>query len=275
MWFLIIDRCLLSSGFLFTVFCFSLIVFRYMNSRQREVLAAVVELYTETAQPVGSEALLERRHFSVSAATLRNDMLALEEAGLLYQPHTSAGRIPTDEGYRFFVEKMMGDKPLSKRDQAKLQEEFLKLQAKHTRTVRTTAKLLSALSGNLAVSGVIGKDEVYDFGMKSLLENPEFQEMDELCRLVETLDTLDEKVDALMAGVKDDETKIFIGEENPVTGIEHCAMVVTPYRNREGERGILAIIGPKRMKYAKNKSLIEYMKKLLSSSLVIILIAYV
>ncbi len=246
-----------------------------MNDRQREVLAAIIELYTKTAEPVGSEALLERHHFPVSSATLRNDMLALEEAGYLYQPHTSAGRIPTDAGYRFYVEEMMGEKPLSKRDQAKLQEEFLKLQAKHTRTVRTTAKLLSALSGNLAVSGLVDKNEMYDFGMKSLLGKPEFQEMDELARVVETLDTLDEKIDSLMQGIPDGETRIFIGEENPVTGIENCAMVVSPYRNSEGERGILAIIGPKRMEYAKNKSLIEHMKKLLSSSLVLIIIMYV
>lgn len=246
-----------------------------MNERQREVLASIVELYTKTAEPVGSEALLERHHFPVSSATLRNDMLALEEAGYLYQPHTSAGRIPTDAGYRFYVEEMMGEKPLSKRDQVKLQEEFLKLQAKHTRTVRTTAKLLSALSGNLAVSGLVDKNEMYDFGMKSLIGNPEFQEMDELARVVETLDNLDEKIDSLMAGMKDGETKIFIGEENPVSGIENCAMVVSPYRNREGERGILAIIGPKRMEYAKNKSLIEHMKKLLSSSLALIIIMYV
>lgn len=247
---------------------------RDMNDRQREVFAAIVELYTKTAEPVGSEALLERHHFAVSSATLRNDMLALEEAGYLYQPHTSAGRIPTDEGYRYYVEEMMGDKPLSKRDQLKLQEEFLKLQAKHTRTVRTTAKLLSALSGNLAVSGVIGKDEVYDFGMKTLIEDPEFQEMDELCRLVETLDTLDERIDGLLASVADGETKIFIGKENPLAGAENCAMVVSPYRDSSGERGILAIIGPKRMEYAKNKSLIEHMKKLLSSSLIVIIIPW-
>lgn len=245
-----------------------------MNDRQREVLAAIIELYTKTAEPVGSEALLERHRFPVSSATLRNDMLALEEAGYLYQPHTSAGRIPTDLGYRFYVEEMMGEKPLSKRDQARLQEEFLKLQAKHTRTVRTTAKLLSALSGNLAVSGLLEKQEMYDFGIQSLIKKPEFQAMDELARVVETLDTLDEKIDSLISGLEDGETKIFIGEENPVAGIENCSMVVSPYRNKEGERGILAIIGPKRMEYAKNKSLIEHMKKLLSSSLIVIVIPW-
>lgn len=241
-----------------------------MNDRQKQVLSAIVELYTETALPVGSQALLEHSDFGVSSATLRSDMVALEEAGYLYQPHTSAGRIPTDAGYRIYVEEMMGERPLSRRDQEHLQKELLMLRAKHTRLGRTTAKLLSVLSGNLAVSGIVDKDEFYDFGMKELLEKPEFREIDELCRLVETMDSLDEKLDGIMLKLKDGETHIFIGSENPISGIDNCSMIVAPYQNREGEQGILAIIGPKRMEYAKNKSLIEYMKKLLDSSLIII-----
>jgi heat-inducible transcriptional repressor len=168
------------------------------------------------------------------------------------------------------VEKMMDEKPLSRRDQERLQKELLLLRAKHIRLGRTTAKLLSVLSGNLAVSGVVDKDEFYDFGMRELIEKPEFQEMDELCRLVETLDSLDEKLDSLMVKLKDGKTRIFIGKENPIAGIDNCSMVVAPYHNKEGERGILAIIGPKRMEYAKNKSLVEYMKKLLNTSFAII-----
>lgn len=241
-----------------------------MNTRQKQVLSAIVELYTETALPVGSQALLERFDFAVSSATLRSDMATLEESGYLYQPHVSAGRIPTDAGYRIYVEEMMGEETLSRRDQEHLQKELLMLRAKHVRLGRTTAKLLSALSGNLAVSGIVDKDEFYDFGMKELIEKPEFREIDELCRLVETLDSLDEKLDSLMIKLKDGETQIFIGNENPIAGIDNCAMIVAPYQNKEGERGILAIIGPKRMEYAKNKSLIEYMRKFLDSSLVII-----
>lgn len=256
-----------------------------MNDRQKQVLSAVVELYTETALPVGSQALLEHADFDVSSATLRSDMVALEEGGYLYQPHISAGRIPTDAGYRIYVEEMMGEAPLSRRDQERLQKELLQLRAKHTRLGRTTAKLLSALSGNLAVSGIVrkparhtsdgtedvGGDEFYDFGMKELIEKPEFREVDELCRLVETLDSLDEKLDGIMLKLKGGETHIFIGNENPIAGIDNCSMIVAPYQNKEGEQGILAIIGPKRMEYAKNKSLIEYMKKLLNSSAVVII----
>lgn len=242
-----------------------------MNTRQRQILSAVVELYTKTALPVGSQVLLERFQFPVSSATLRNDMVALEEAGYLYQPHVSAGRIPTDAGYRFYVEEMMGDEDLSREDQRRLQKELLMMKAKQARLGRSTTKLLSALSGNLAVSGLIDKDEFYDFGMKELMEKPEFQEIDELCRLVETLDSLDERLDTLFAKLGNGETQIFIGDENPIKGISNCSMVVAPYQSSEGQ-GILAIIGPKRMDYAKNKSLIEYMKKLLGSSLPVLVI---
>ena len=236
-----------------------------MNTRQQQVLSAIVELYTKTAVPVGSQALLEHFQFPVSSATLRSDMVELEAEGFLYQPHTSAGRIPTDQGYRLYVEEMMGDEDLSREDQRHLQKELLMMKAKQARMGRSTVKLLSALSGNLVVSGLVDKDEFYDFGMKELMEKPEFREIDELCRLVETLDSLDEKLDGILVKLKDGETQIFIGAENPIKGIANCSMVVAPYQTNEGQ-GILAIIGPKRMDYAKNKSLIEYMKKLLGSS---------
>jgi heat-inducible transcriptional repressor len=231
-----------------------------------------VELYTETAVPVGSQALMEKGGFDVSSATLRNDMADLEEEGYLYQPHVSAGRIPTDKGYRFYVEEEMRNEELSREEQLRLKQELLMHKAREARFAKTTAKLLSHFSGTLAVSGVPEKEELYDFGMKELLENPEFRELDELCRLVEVLDFIDEKFDLVMRTMRDDETRIFIGEENPIREISNCSMMVTPYRNKEGERGILAIIGPKRMQYAKNKSLLEYVKKLLGSSLVVLII---
>ncbi len=245
-----------------------------MNQRQQKILASVVELYTESAVPVGSQALLERYSFDVSPATIRSDMATLEKAGYLYQPHTSAGRIPTDLGYRYFVEEIMPDDQMSVADQKNLQKELLQLRAKHARLGRSTAKLLSTFSGNLAVSGVIGADEVYDFGMKELLEKQEFQELDEMCRLVEALDTLDEKFDLILAQVKDGKTHIFIGSENPIKEISNCSMVVAPYESKEG-KGILAIIGPKRMEYAKNKSLLEHMKKLLGAAAIVIMIVNV
>jgi len=224
----------------------------------------VVKEYTQTAMPVGSKVLASKYKFDLSSATIRSEMNELEEKDYLHQPHISAGRIPTDKGYRYFVEKIMPDKELSKQEQKKLQAELLKLQAKNTRLTRTTAKLLSGLSGNLAISGV--KHEFDDFGMKELLDEPEFREMDDLCRLAETLDYIDEKFDSLVKNLRDNEVKIFIGKENPIKEISNCSMMISPYKTKSGEKGLLALIGPKRMEYAKNKSLINYMKKLLGGA---------
>lgn len=241
-----------------------------MNIRQQKILAAVIEEYTSSAVPVGSSVLTEKYGFKISSATIRNDMTQLEKEGFLYQPHISAGRIPTDKGYKYFVEEMMGDTELSLSEQKKLQAELLKLKAQHNRLSRTTAKLMSSFSGNLAISGL--EKDFAEFGLRELLDQPEFKEIDEFCKVAEALDFIDENIDSLLKGVKAGETKIFIGKENPIKEISNCSMVVSPYKNKKGERGVLAIIGPKRMQYAKNKSLIDYMKKLLGASAVIIIV---
>lgn len=240
-----------------------------MNTRQEKILAAVVDEYTNTAMAVSSESVAEKYMKNVSSATIRNDMNILENENYLYQPHVSAGRIPTDKGYKYFVEKIMDDRELSAAEQKKLRAELLKLKAQHNRLSRTTAKLLSSFTGSFAINKL--EKDFSDFGIRELLENPEFKEVDEFCKIAEVLDYIDENIDLILKQVKEGETKIFIGADNPVKNISNCSMVVAPYKTKKGEKGVLAIIGPKRMRYAKNKSLVEYMKKLLSSSAVIII----
>ena len=243
-----------------------------MNQRQEKILECVIEEYTSTALPIGSKILVEKYKIKASPATIRNEMAELEEEGYLYQPHISAGRIPTDKGYRYFVEELMKDRELSKREQIKLQEELLKLRAQNMRLSRTSAKLLSGITGNLAISGILDKDEFDDFGMRDLLSEPEFQKLDDVCRLAETMDYIDEMFDKIVQEMKEGETKIFIGAENPIGKISNCSMIVSPYKLSNGQRGVLALIGPKRMKYAKNKSLIEYIKKILGATNVIVIV---
>src|SRR5215207_9776683 len=84
-----------------------------VEDRKLAVLRAIIEDYVATQEPVGSKALVERHGLGVSPATVRNDMAALEEEGLITQPHTSAGRIPTDKGYRLFVDRLTTIKPMS------------------------------------------------------------------------------------------------------------------------------------------------------------------
>ncbi len=114
------------------------------EDRRLAVLRAIIEDYVDTREPVGSKALVERHHLGVSPATIRNDMAVLEEEGLIAQPHTSAGRVPTDAGYRAFVDRLATIKPLSVAERRAIQTvlaEAVDLDDVMDRTVRTLAAL--------------------------------------------------------------------------------------------------------------------------------------
>lgn len=115
-----------------------------LEERRLAVLRAIVEDYVATHEPVGSKALVERHSLGVSPATIRNDMAALEEEGFIAQPHTSAGRIPTDQGYRLFVDRLATVKPLSAAERKAIQqflEEAVDLDDVMMRTVRLLAQI--------------------------------------------------------------------------------------------------------------------------------------
>jgi len=118
--------------------------------RSAEVLRAIVEDYIANHEPVGSKALVERHGFDVSAATIRNDMALLEESELIAQPHTSSGRIPTDKGYRLFVDRLNEVKPLGAGERAAI-ETFLTDGADLDETLSRTVRLLSQLTNQLAM----------------------------------------------------------------------------------------------------------------------------
>jgi heat-inducible transcriptional repressor len=121
-----------------------------LEERRLEVLRAIVEDYVQSAEPVGSKALVERRHLNVSPATIRNDMAALEEEGYITQPHTSAGRVPTDKGYRYFVDRIAAVKPLSPAEQRAIST-FLESAVDLDDVVSRTVRLLAQLTRQVAV----------------------------------------------------------------------------------------------------------------------------
>lgn len=121
-----------------------------LSERRLEVLRAIVQDYVGTEEPVGSKALTERHSLGVSPATVRNDMAVLEEEGYIHQPHTSAGRVPTDKGYRLFVDKLAGVKPLSVAERRAIQN-FLDSAVDLDDVVARTVRLLAQLTRQVAV----------------------------------------------------------------------------------------------------------------------------
>jgi heat-inducible transcriptional repressor len=121
-----------------------------VEERKLEVLRAIVEDFISTKEPVGSKALAERHHLGVSPATIRNDMALLEEEGYITQPHTSAGRVPTDKGYRLFVDRLSSLKPLSAAERRAIQS-FLEGAVDLDDVLHRTVRLLAQLTRHVAV----------------------------------------------------------------------------------------------------------------------------
>src|SRR5689334_21720949 len=122
-----------------------------LDERKAEILRAIVEEYVETAQPVGSQTVARSRHLGVSSATVRNDMTVLEREGYIVQPHTSAGRIPTDRGYRYFVDHFADEGPLPAAQRRVVADFFASTHHALEELLHETSQLLSRVSRHAAM----------------------------------------------------------------------------------------------------------------------------
>ena len=240
-----------------------------MEIRAQKILAAIVKEYSETATPVGSKELVEKYHFKESSATIRNEMAALEKIGYIMQPHKSAGRIPTDKGYRFFVNELMRRFELSEKERRMLKGELVKLNAQHEQLGKSISNLLSQVSGQAAFALLPNQSSAT--GLSHIIGDPEFTDPKTMKQVAQLLENIDQSANKLIK--KTDVTvEAIIGGESPVPVPKNLSLIVSNVRMKDGKQGVIGIIGPKRMAYAKNLSIIEYLAKLISGAAIIFLI---
>ncbi len=226
-----------------------------MKDRQKQILKAAVKEYQRTGQPVSSAMLAERYEFNFSPATVRAEMLNLDEAGFLAQPHTSAGRVPTDKALRLFVEET-DEENLKQSDKIQIWQRMAQL---HQESVREMAQFLADSTRSLGISGFFGEaKDFHEAGLKWLVEEPEFGGED-LKNIMRSFDSLEEDFNRFFGNIEE-ETEIFIGHENPIKYLRDYSLVITGFE-KEGAKGILAILGSKRMNYLKNKFVVEETRK--------------
>ncbi|HMQ01824.1 MAG TPA: hypothetical protein PKD79_02005 [Candidatus Doudnabacteria bacterium] len=240
-----------------------------ISQRQAKVLACIVKLHSETGKPVSSKELIDKGYFEVSAATLRNEMQALEEAKLITHPHTSSGRIPTDEGFRYFVNQLMGHVELSIKERQALKAEILKLQAVNAEIGRRLVKILALHSSE--ASFAILPEEVSSTGISNILENQQLP-TDDAKEIARFFDNLDEYADQIMADYSDKEPQTFIGKELTLSKGSDYSMIVSGVKLPSGKKGVIGLVGPKSMKYPKNISLMEYITKFLGGGGAVVLL---
>ncbi len=122
-----------------------------LTERQRVILKLIVQEYVATGRPVGSKTLTQRYPIGVSSATIRNEMAELEQVGFLHQAHTSGGRIPTDQGYRYYVHHLMGAPELSSGDQIMIRHQFRQVEGQLDQWVEFAASVLAETAGNISI----------------------------------------------------------------------------------------------------------------------------
>ncbi|OHA00813.1 MAG: hypothetical protein A3C07_02095 [Candidatus Sungbacteria bacterium RIFCSPHIGHO2_02_FULL_47_11] len=229
-----------------------------LKERQKSILEAVIREHIRTARPVASQELVGRYHLNVSPATVRNDMVELDELGYLEQPHTSAGRVPTDQGYRFFVDEIGVSRKILGREQALFDALFAEDEEDFFSTV---AKAVAHVSRGFTMVGSQKHTAFYKAGFSDVLTEPEFNDVACARRFGELVDSIDESFAELLSDVDFDEPHAFIGHENPIQDARSYSMIVSSLQSPHSDETVVAILGPKRMNYHKNISVVNYLQE--------------
>ena len=231
-----------------------------LDERKQTLLEAVVKEHIRTAKAVGSSHLVEKYRFHLSPATIRHEMMDLENEGYLTHRHTSAGRIPTEKGYRFFIDNLLEEKELNLQHKAVLQKTYKDTKDSLIR-IKNLAKMVAHLSHEAVLIGFAPQD-VYYTGLTNVFRQPEFSQIDLVYSLSEVVDHLDEAMEEIFNEVTP-EIKILVGKENPFG--RGCSVILTKYSHYRVGEGLLGILGPMRMDYNNNQALVKYTQELISN----------
>lgn len=224
-----------------------------MDERQKDLLGEIIRCYIKSALPIGSKFLEGKCRLGISSATIRNEMAELEKDGYIAQPHTSAGRIPTQKGYRFFLENFAKEGKLAAKELKELADLHKKLKVfSWENRVRELAKKLAELSHNAVVVG-FSPESFYYTGLSNLFSQPEFKDPQVVYDISLVIDHLDQVMVKIFGEIK--ETTVRIGSANPFG--EQTSVILTPWRSKSGLMGIL---GPMRMDYEKNLGLLKFVE---------------
>ncbi len=227
-----------------------------MTERQVAILAAIIEQYAEVASPVGSITLAKL--FGVSSATIRSEMARLEEMGFITQPHTSAGRIPTDKGYRFYVNTLTEAEaqtpPQLDRSARAIEARVSTHSDRADRAIRSAVDSLVDLTQNLGLA-TIG-DELYLSGMGHLFSQPEFMQgnhvkVQAVARLLDNLEPW------LREAAPNEPLNVFIGSENPIGKSSGATLIISRFRSPYSDKSYIGVLGPTRQSYGRVMRLVR------------------
>lgn len=222
-----------------------------MTDRQATILTTIIEQYAEVAAPVGS--VLLAKLFDVSSATIRNEMATLERLGYIQQPHTSAGRIPTDKGYRFYVNSLnQGTQPSGQTRNTQAIATRVAHSGEPAQGIKSAVDSLVQLTHNLGLA-TIG-NQLYVAGYSNLFGQPEFLDPSQSREVANLLDNLEPW---LREAAPNKALNVYIGHENPIGRSAGVSLIISRYRSPYSDRSYIGILGSTRQSYRSVMGLVE------------------
>lgn len=228
-----------------------------LTQRQIQILKSLIEEYIETAEPVGSETLEKKHNLSASPATIRNEMVRLTDLGYLRKPHTSAGRIPTPQGMKFYVTQLMKEKELSTAEEVSMKEKLWDFRGKEQKFLKELTKSLAEKTKALAVA-TTDEGDLFCSGYANILDMPEFFDIDITKSLLSTIDEF-EYFNSLFSSMLDSEdVQILLGDELGPKLKGAYGFVFTHYETPKNLKGEIGVLGPTRLNYTAIVPTVRY-----------------
>jgi len=236
-----------------------------ITQRQIEILEKLIEEHIKTASPISSAFLKKKFRLKVCPATIRLDFAQLTQAGFLEKQYTSGGRVPTDKAYRFFVNRLLENGDFQTEEEKFLKEltEIFEKIDSILDLFHESAKALASFSSNLGVVFDQNFKTFWKEGWERIIKIPEFHDIDYLKKFTELVSDLEENIDRLDFPEETKKVKIYIGKESPFKRKEFCIVVGKGCVKRD--RATFVILGPKRMDFKNNISLINSLIKKLET----------
>lgn len=240
-----------------------------LSERQHTLLITLIDEYVRTATPVASQNLVGKGGLQVSPATIRNELMDLEEAGYLSQPYTSAGRIPTERAWRAYIAEVRqrlndpSDPPVRQPGAEKLRAVISQHRTDSETLLKDMAKALAEVLDAAVIVGFSPHD-VYYTGLTHLFRQPEFLEIGDVLEISALVDQLDEIVARIFDRAGQD-IDVLLGQDNPLG--DSCSLLITTYELPQAKsRGLMAALGPVRQPYGDHFSLLQTATSLLRSA---------
>ena len=234
-----------------------------MTPRQERILELVMLEFMKSAHAVGSISITDKYNLGVSPATVRNEMADLLKQGFLKKEHFSSGRIPTTVGVRYYIDNLLVEGDFSYKDEMEVKENLYTQRFNRDKLLKRATEILSKSLHytSIAISG----DSIFYYGISTLMDYPEFEEISVLKNIISVLEDYSLVENIFSKGVHTDgDIKILIGEESGFNSFEMGTLVFTGFRLHKGEQGYIGVFGPLRMEYSKVIPTLKYVTSVLN-----------